>query len=128
MRARAALAIGIAMGLPITAAACVPSEQLPATCNDPSVTISATVSAQRMDPNTLDVCKGQKVTISVTAQADGALHFHGYDEEIPETEIASGQTATIAFTAVRSGQFPIELHPADGSDEVAIGTMVVHEH
>ncbi|HEX3218991.1 MAG TPA: cupredoxin domain-containing protein [Candidatus Limnocylindria bacterium] len=108
--------------------ACVPAEQLPSTCNDTSVNVSATVTSERLDPATIDVCKGQQVTISVASQADGELHFHGYDEEVPEQEIAAGQSITVKFTAVRSGQFPIELHPADGSEEVQLGTLFVHEH
>ena len=108
--------------------ACVPAEQLPSSCNDPSVAISATLSADRLDPASIDVCRNQHVTVTVASQADGELHFHGYDDQVPEKEIAAGDSVTVKFDAVRSGQFPIELHPEDGSDEVQVGTLVVHEH
>jgi hypothetical protein len=62
----------------------------------------------------------------VTVQADGIFHLHGYDEEAPETEVHSGDTLTLEFDAV-SGQYPIELHSLDDSEEVTIGTLTVHE-
>jgi hypothetical protein len=124
---RRLLALPVALALVSAVAGCVPSEQLPSTCNDLSVTISATLTAQRLDPATIELCRNQQVTITVASQADGELHFHGYDTEVPEQEITSGQTITVKFTASHPGQFPIELHPADGSDEVQVGTLVVHE-
>jgi hypothetical protein len=118
----------IAVAMLVLTAACVPAEQLPSTCNDPSVTFSATLTVERLDPSTIDVCRNQQVTITVASQADGELHFHGYDDQVPEQDIANGDSLTVKLTASHPGQFPIELHPADGSDEVQVGTLVVHEH
>jgi len=122
-RVFATLAIGL---LPVLAA-CVPGEALPSTCGEPAVTITATLSGDHLDPTNLDACRDQHVTLKVASELSGDFHLHGYDDQVPETEISKGETLTLEFDAVRSGQFPIELHPADGSDEFEIGTFTVHE-
>lgn len=119
--AASALCLSVAL-----AAGCVPSADLPDDCDASSVTREATVADTALDPKTIEVCKGQDVTIEVTVEQAGELHFHGYDEEIPEKEVEPGDVVDLEFTAVRSGQFPIELHGAE--DETEIGTLVVHEH
>jgi hypothetical protein len=107
--------------------ACVPSTNLPATCHDPSVAFSATLVDERLEPATFDVCRGQQVTLTFTIQRDGILHLHGYDEELGAQEVRAGQTLDFGFEAVRAGQFPIALHPADGHDELDVGTLIVNE-
>jgi methionine-rich copper-binding protein CopC len=108
-------------------AACVPSTTLPATCHDPSVTFAATLTAERLEPATFDVCRDQQVTITFTIQRDGILHVHGYDDQLAATPVQAGQTIDFSFEAVRVGQFPIAVHPADGSAETDVGTLVVNE-
>jgi uncharacterized protein YcfL len=108
-------------------AACVAAEQLPATCSQASVSLEATVTAKAMQPQKIDVCQGQEVHLSVHSEASGELHFHGYDEEIPEQQIAAGDSVDVSFTAVRAGQFPIELHPENGGEEIHLGALVVHQ-
>jgi hypothetical protein len=108
-------------------AACVPSTTLPATCHDPSVTFAATLTEERLEPATIEVCRDQHVTITFTIQRGGILHLHGYDDQLAATPVRAGQTIDFSFEAVRAGQFPIALHPADGSEETDVGTLVVNE-
>jgi hypothetical protein len=123
------LIAGIAAGtaLAATAAACVPATTLPDDCSAPSVQREAVLSADALDPATLEVCRGQHVTIAVDSQADGELHFHGLDQQVPEQEVTAGATLTVEFDADASGNFPIELHSPDGSSETEVGTLVVNE-
>lgn len=111
----------------VTGAACVPSTTLPSTCSEAAVTISATLSDNGMQPSQFDVCRDQEVTITVASQVAGELHFHGYDTDIPEQELQAGQSVTVKFTASHVGQFSVELHPADGSDEREVAKLVVQE-
>jgi hypothetical protein len=122
-------AAGLAASLALATAlvACVPAGGVPATCGDPAVSLSATVKPGGMEPASLEVCRDQQVTLTITSQVAGDLHFHGYDTEIDEQPVTPGQTLKVEFKAVYPGQFPIELHPEDGSDEVQLGALVVHE-
>jgi len=96
-------------------------------CAAPTAEIELDVSAEALDPNDPSACRDQEVTLLITSTVDGVFHIHGYDEEVPATEISSGETVTLEFTAARSGQFPIELHPADDPEGVEIGVFTVHE-
>lgn len=120
---------GIAAGMLLLSAtaACVPATTLPDDCSAPSVEREAVLTADTLDPATLEVCRGQHVTISIDSQADGELHFHGLDEQVPEQEVTAGQVLTVEFDAEQSGNFPIELHPPDGSSETEVGILVVNE-
>lgn len=106
---------------------CVPGTNLPDTCDDASVTIAATLVEERLEPSTLEVCRGQQVTIDLTVELDAVLHLHGYDEELPAQEVRAGENVTLSFEATRAGQFPIEIHTTDGPAEAEVGTLVVHE-
>jgi hypothetical protein len=96
-------------------------------CAAPTAEIELDVSVDAMDPNDPSVCRDQEVTLTITPTVDGVFHIHGYDEEVPATAVSSGEVVTLEFTAARSGQFPIELHPADDPEGVAIGVFTVHE-
>jgi len=106
--------------------ACVEEAQLPADCDAGAVQRQATLAADRLDPEAIDVCRDQHVTLDVAVEQDGVLHLHGYDEEAPATAVHAGDSLRLAFTAVRSGQFPIELHGLNGT-EVEVGVFTVHE-
>jgi hypothetical protein len=108
-------------------AGCVPAADLPETCGDASVTLDATLVDERLEPATLEVCRGQEVTIRVTVERDAVFHLHGYDEELPAREVRAGEDVTLTFAATRAGQFPIEIHTTDGPAEAQVGTLVVHE-
>jgi hypothetical protein len=108
------------------AVGCVEQADRPGDCDASAVKRTASLSGDRLDPEALDVCKGQKVTIQITTQRAGDLHLHGYDEEAPEVTVEAGDTATFMFTAARAGQFVIELHTT-GEGEIEVGLLTVHE-
>jgi hypothetical protein len=89
--------------------------------------IELTVSATTLTPSDPAVCRGDDVTLLVRAEVDGVLHVHGYDEELPATTVTAGGMLELAFTAARSGQFPIELHTDDDTQGVNVGLLTVHE-
>jgi hypothetical protein len=107
------------------AAACVPQTTLPADCDAQGVTRQATLVGERLSPEQIDLCSGQEVQFEITVDADGVLHLHGYDDAAPAQAVEAGQTVTLAFTAARAGQFPIEFHDATADRE--IGILTVHE-
>jgi Cupredoxin-like domain len=120
-------AVTIVGTLALFVTACVPGTTLPDDCSDAAVTRSVTLSGESLDPSTIEVCRDQAVTIELTAEDDAEVHFHGYDDQVPEQEVTAGETVTLQFDANQAGQFPIEIHPADGSEEVEAGTLVVNE-
>ncbi len=124
---RSAAAPLVAAGLLLATAACVPATGLPDDCDAASVTRGVTLSGDSLDPSTIEVCRGQQVTVELSAEDDAEVHFHGYDDQVPEQEVSAGETVSLSFDANQAGQFPIEIHPADGSEEVEAGTLVVNE-
>lgn len=70
-------------------------------------------------PAVLSVQQGSDVRIEVSSDRPDELHLHGYDLQ---AELQPGITATLAFTAVHSGRFELELH----GDHHGIGTLEVH--
>lgn len=96
-------------------------------CAQRAVELEPTLTAETLEPAALSVCRDQEVTVVVTSEVDGLLHIHGYDDEAPAFEVASGQVTEITFNAGRSGQFPIEFHPEDDPRGVAVGVFIVHE-
>jgi hypothetical protein len=121
-----AIVLATAALLAVLLTACVGNAGLPETCHDPSVSFTATLS-ERLEPANLDACRGQAVTITFAIERDGVLHLHGYDDQVPATVVRAGQETVFEFDAVRSGQFPIALHTADGPEELTVGTLTVHE-
>jgi methionine-rich copper-binding protein CopC len=116
----------VALGLALVLGACV-NDNRPATCDDPSVSIDLSLTATSLTPNNPSACRDQDVTFVVASDADGVLHLHGYDEAVPATSVTSGGEVTLQFEAIRSGQFPIEFHPASGGEGVEIGIFSVYE-
>jgi hypothetical protein len=108
-------------------AACVPQAVLPQDCDAASVQRTATLSGDHMDPQSVDVCKGQQVTLEITTQRAGEIHLHGYDVEAPEVAVQPGDTASFKFKASRAGQFIIELHTPNNGPEIQVGLLTVHE-
>jgi hypothetical protein len=96
-------------------------------CADLPGRIELTLTADTLEPSDPAACRGQEVTLVITPSADGFLHIHGYDAEVPAIELTAGEPVEIAFTATRSGQFPIEFHPAEDSRGVTLGLFTVHE-
>jgi hypothetical protein len=113
--------------LSVLAIGCVQQADLPAACAAPHERRQSSLTGDRLDPESIDVCKGQQVTIEITTQRAGELHLHGYDQEAPEVPVEPGDTATFTFTATRGGQFLIELHTPDQGPEIEVGLLTVHE-
>ncbi len=89
--------------------------------------IELTLTAETLTPSDPAVCRGSDVTLTVTAEVDGVLHIHGYDAEVPATPVTQGEVVELAFTAERSGQFPIELHTDENTQGVNVGLFTVNE-
>lgn len=74
-------------------------------------------------PAAIEVTKGQRVTIVVSADAPDDIHLHGYDIE---REVEPGRPARFSFTANVEGVFELESHVAEhaGRDPV-VGKLTV---
>ena len=89
--------------------------------------IELTLSADALTPSNPTVCRDREVTLVVISEVDGVLHIHGYDEQVPATTVVAGEVIELDFTAVRSGQFPIELHTDEDTGGVSLGIFTVDE-
>lgn len=96
-------------------------------CAAPTVEIQLALAADALAPSDPAVCRDQEVTLVIEPSVDGVFHIHGYDEQVPATQVRTGETVELTFTASRSGQFPVELHPQDDPAGVEIGVFTVHE-
>jgi hypothetical protein len=63
----------------------------------------------------LKVEKGDVVQITVTSDAPGVLHLHGYQLE---AKLGAGVAQAVSFTAHATGRYPFEWHGA-GQDTKA---------
>jgi hypothetical protein len=96
-------------------------------CAMATVEIELALAPDALTPNDPAVCRDQEVTMVISPAVDGVFHIHGYDEQVPATEVRSGEDVELRFTASRSGQFPVEFHPRDDPAGVEIGVFTVHE-
>lgn len=96
-------------------------------CSAPSVELSLRLATDALTPADPAVCRDQEVTLRIASEVDGFIHIHGYDDAVPATEVVAGEELELAFTADQSGQFPIELHPADAPEGIDVGIFTVHE-
>lgn len=117
----------ILIAVALVVAGCVPSADLPESCDADAVTLQARLVEERLEPSSLEVCRGQQVTIELTVERDAVFHLHGYDAEVPARQVTAGEDLTLEFEASRAGQFPIAIHTTDGPAEATVGTFVVHE-
>jgi hypothetical protein len=109
-------------------AACSTGVDRPPDCGATSVTRTATLAADgKLDPQAINVCRDQKVTINVTVRADGVLHIHGYDDQGVAASVHAGSDATLTFTSTHPGQFVIELHANGAPAGEGSGVLTVHE-
>jgi hypothetical protein len=60
-------------------------------------------------PVLLQVHEGEQVTLNIRSDSMDELHLHGYDLH---AHIGPEQTATLHFSASRTGRFGLELHKA----------------
>jgi hypothetical protein len=124
---RSSIALTLALAWLVAMAGCVPNVSLPETCNQPSVSFTATLSDNRLEPSTLGVCRGQQVNLAIAVEQDGIVHLHGYDDLVGAKEVRAGQTVELAFEAAHVGQYPIAFHTLDGASELTVGTLIVHD-
>ncbi len=123
---RTRVAIPLLVLLAAVLAACV-AENRPESCDAAETTIQVTVTATSLEPSDPAACRDQQVTLIVEPEVDGVIHIHGLDAVVPATTISAGEQIRLEFSADRSGQFPIELHPADDPQGVSVGIFTVHE-
>lgn len=98
-----------------------------AACSAPTIALELTVRADDMVPPDPAACRGQEVTLAISAQVDGVIHVHGYDAELPATELGNGDELSLVFDASRSGQYVIELHRMGSPQGTNVGILTVHE-
>lgn len=99
----------------------------PEACAAPSVTIELSLTADVLDPAAISVCRDQDVTLRIVSDVEGVIHIHGYDAEVPATQLKTVGETRLDFTASRSGQFPMELHPQEDPTGIPVGVFTVHE-
>ena len=116
--------VAAAAACAVLLAACVAG---PPACNEGPTEIAVTLTSETMTPSSPAVCRGSDITLTILPEVDGVFHIHGYDAEVPATEFTSGDVLELRFTAVRSGQFPIEIHTDDNTQGVNVGLLTVHE-
>lgn len=122
---RTAARLGIvALLAAVLLAACIPGGS---GCEDLPDRLEVTVTADGLEPSQPSVCRDRAVTVVLQPEVDGVFHIHGYDEQVPATTIAAGETLELSFTTGRSGQFPIELHTDDDPQGLDIGILTVRE-
>jgi hypothetical protein len=74
-------------------------------------------------PKTIEVTKGERVRIVVSADAEDDIHLHGYDIE---RKVQPGKPARFNLVASIEGQFEMESHVAeDAGREPRVATLVV---
>lgn len=83
------------------------------------VTVNVSVTGTTMDPSTINVHQGDRVTMSVTVDKKEEIHLHGYN--IMFTAGKAGDTITHTFTADKTGNFDIEIEDTS----TGIGSFVV---
>jgi hypothetical protein len=98
-----------------------------AACRADRIELAVTLTADALAGDTLGVCRGQEVALTVTPEVTGVLHLHGYDEELPAAPVSAGAPVTLSFVAERSGQFTFEFHPEDDPRGIGVGILTVHE-
>ena len=86
MRARASLAALLGLAI-VMVSGCVGGT---ADCEALPTRIELTLAADGLTPSNPAVCRDREVTLVATSQVDGILHIHGYDEQLPATEVAAG--------------------------------------
>jgi hypothetical protein len=110
----------------LLAAGCV-DQNVPVDCGDTSVARELTLTGVELGGDRPSVCRGQAVTLGFTADGDGVLHVHGYDEQLPAIQYHAEERIELRFTASVSGQFPIEIHTDENMAGQEIGIFTVHE-
>ena len=124
---RVAIRLFIALLSTALLAACVSDSRPGASaCAASAIDLELRLTATELTPAP-SVCRDQEVTLSIASDVDGFIHIHGYEDSVTATEVTAGETLDVTFTAQRSGQYPIELHPADDPEGISVGIFTVNE-
>ena len=99
----------------------------PPGCDVQARELELAVPAEPNAPPLSTVCRGSELTLAVTPTADGVVHVHGYEAEVPATSVVAGKALELSFTASRSGQFPIEFHTDENTEGVTVAILTVDE-
>lgn len=118
------LPAGLVVGAAVLLAGCIGGE--PA-CETLPAEIEMTLTSETLTPSDPAACRGAEVTMTVRSEIDAVFHIHGYDAEVPATNVSSGEVLELSFGAERSGQFPIELHTDENVQGINVGIFTVHE-
>lgn len=75
-----------------------------------AVEISVNVAGETMNPETIRVKQGDRVTLKIQAEEAGEYHLHGYDIE---QDIDEDEVANFYFVADATGRFRITFHHSE---------------
>ena len=75
-----------------------------------AVEISVNVAGETMNPETIRVKQGDRVTLKIQAEEAGEYHLHGYDIE---QDIEEDEVANFYFVADATGRFRITFHHSE---------------
>lgn len=79
----------------------------PAEAADRTLDVEIRGGTVRPAPGRTEVEKGDRVALRVRSDRADTLHVHGFDKE---ARLPAGRTATLTFTADRTGLFEVETH------------------
>lgn len=87
-----------------------PASPSPGAEGDDVRTLEITITGREVSPapSTLDLARGEKLRLVITADQDMELHAHGLGEV--EAELIAGQPVTIELSTGSTGQFEVETH------------------
>ena len=102
-------------GTPAGSATTPPSAKTPTTpppAKDPTPagrSITITIKGKKVTPapSTVDLKKGETLTLVVTSDRDDEIHAHGFEVE---GELKAGVPSTITITGTQAGLFEVETH------------------
>ncbi|MFJ6522272.1 hypothetical protein ACIQJ4_28935 [Streptomyces filamentosus] len=98
---------GASSGVPSSAPTPTPSPPPAPTPAGRTLDIRVTGSTVTPAPSRVELRKGERITLRVTADRADTVHVHGYDRE---AALVPGAPATLALTADRTGLFEVETH------------------
>ena len=99
----------ILIRLLLVLAACTATGVLAAGAVEKTWKLSIVRGAVAADQRVLTVGKGDAVRLTVTSDAPGEIHLHGYRLQ---AQLAPGRPAQLAFKAHATGRYPLEWHGA----------------
>ena len=99
----------------------------PPACEAGPAEIELTLTADTLTPSDPSVCRGSDVTLTITPRSTACSTSTDTTPRCPRRRSSQGEVIELAFTAERSGQFPIELHTDENTQGVDVGLFTVNE-